>query len=240
MADVTIVCPTHGRAGRVMTFDAFSQEDVVLSVAKSQVEEYRAAYPDARIDPHSDKIVGLPAKKNHIYGKFGAVFYVDDDVMPMVDLAGGGKVEPRLAVELVHRLADQAEQMGTFLFGFNEDNVPMHFQPQKPFALSGPVSGTCQGLLPESGLWWPDDPRFGPAEDIWLAGLNAFRNRSCLRDLRYAVRDVRGTVGGNAALRSSTMMAEMAKKLVESFGDAIVLKDPSQATLYYWRLKVPW
>jgi hypothetical protein len=239
---VQVVCPTHGRADNVMTFEALPIEDVVLSVTESQVDEYRAAYPDATIDPHSDEIQGLLAKKAYLYEKHGNVFFVDDDVLPMVDLTGAGpsRVPQKTALEIVYRLADQAMQMGTYLFGFNEDAVPMHFAPQDPFSLSGPVAGTCQGILEGSGLWWPEVRKFGSADDVWISGLNAYENRTILRDDRYCLRDVRGFAGGLATLRNRQTQAETAEFLRQSFGEAIVLKDPEQATFYYWRLSVPW
>lgn len=240
---VTIVCPSKGRPDDVMTFAAFPIDEVVVVVVKDELEAYKASYPDATFDVLPPTVKGLPATKNWCYEKYGNVFFVDDDVMPMIDLTGGGsqpRVEPKLAAQVTYRLADQAIQMGCYLFGFIDDPVPMHFQPQRPFSLAGPQSGTCEGLLEGSGLWWPDDPKFGPAEDVWIAGLNAYKHRKRLQDLRYAVRDVRGTQGGNANDRSQQMLADMAVTLREAFGEAIVLKDPNDARFYYWRLRVPW
>jgi len=241
---VQIVCPSKGRPDNVMAFDAFPMEDVVVVVVEDELEAYRHNYPDACFDVLPPEVKGLPQTKNWCYAKYGNVFFVDDDVLPMVDRTGAGptRVPQELAAQITYRLADMAMQIdGCYLFGFVDDPVPMHFQPQQPFSLAGPQSGTCEGLLEGSGLWWPDDPKFGPAEDIWIAGLNAYKHRKRLQDLRYAVRDVRGTQGGNANDRNAQVLNEMAQVLREAFGEAIVLKDPAQTKgFYFWSLKVPW
>jgi hypothetical protein len=239
MTEVTIVCPTRGRAGEVSAFRTFGNE-MLLSVSESEVDAYRAAYPDARIDPHSDDLIGLPAKKQMLLEKFGGVFWVDDDALPMIDMTTSQKVDPPVACDLVQRTADTAEQMGAFLFGFNHDEIPMHFQPQRPFQLTGMMGGGKFGVLPGSKLWYPPDPRVGFWEDLWLGALNAYEHRFCFCDLRYTIPTSVGQVGGLSNLRSDRTLWEQADVMVSCFGDAVKLKDKADVTLYPWRLKVPW
>jgi hypothetical protein len=239
MSDVTIVCCTHGRAGQVHAFRAFGEE-LLLSVAESQLPAYRAAYPTARFDPHPDSIVGLPAKKQFLLEKFGSVFWIDDDAAQMIDHTDSTKVEPAKANALVHRLADQAQQMGAHLFGFGSDVVPLHFQPQRPFAVTGMLGGGKFGVLEGSQLWYPDDPEVGIWEDLWLGALNAVHHRFCLVDLRYVLPTFVGQEGGLASLRTDSVLWRQADRMVEMFGDAIKLKAKGDAQLYPWRLSVPW
>jgi hypothetical protein len=88
MADVTIVCPTHGRAGEVTAFKTFGP-DLLLCVAESQLPFYREAYPDGRFDVHPDSVKGLIAKVKWMHAKYGGYFRVDDDASPMIDHSSG-------------------------------------------------------------------------------------------------------------------------------------------------------
>jgi hypothetical protein len=241
MADVQIVCPTHGRAGEVLAFRTFGP-DLLLSVAESQVPAYRAAYPDARIDPHSDEIKGLPAKKQMLAEKFGDVFWVDDDAIEMIDhTLDCAKVEPRKACALVHRLADQCEQMGLFMFGFSLETKPLYYSGHQPFALTGMIGGGKFGILAGSKMFYPDDPALGMWEDLWMSGLNAFHHRALIRDERYAIPTAVGQSGGLANVRTHRSLWQQVEKMQAAFGkQAIVLKDASDVQLYPWRLKIPW
>jgi hypothetical protein len=238
-SEVTIVCPTHGRPGQVHAYKTFGP-DLLLSVADSQVPAYRDAYPDARIDPHPDTIIGLPAKKQMLLDKFGAVFWVDDDAGQMIDHTDSTKVDPAKARDLVQRTADTAAQMGAFLFGFSMEPNPLYYKPHAPFALTGMMGGGKFGVLPGSKLWYPDDPHVGFWEDLWMGALNAFHHRFMLCDLRYCIPTSVGQGGGLANMRTDATLWAQVGKMTSLFGDAIVLKDKQDVQLYPWRLKVLW
>lgn len=239
MADVQIVCPTHNRPGEVRAFETFGP-DLLLSVAESQVPAYRSAYPDAKIDPHPDTLIGLPAKKQMLADKFGAVFWVDDDAGKMIDHENGVKVEPAKARDLVQRTADTAEQMGVFLFGFSMETNPLYYSPQNPFQLTGMMGGGKFGILPGSKLWYPEDPKLGMWEDLWMGAINAYHHRFMFCDLRYAIPTSVGQGGGLANVRTDKTLWEQAARMQEQFGEAIVMKERGDAALYPWRLKVAW
>jgi len=237
-----LVCLTHGRARTMTTHRVFGDE-LVLSVAESQVAEYREAHPDLKIDPHPDDVVGLPAKKNYVVAKFGEVFMLDDDVLAMVDHVEGDRVDdPRRACDLVRRLADMARQMGAVMFGFSGDANPLHYLPHRPFALTGLIDGGKFGVL-DSSIWWPEQPIYGCCEDMWACGLNAYENRYLLKDLRYALvgpTENNDLPGGLAGVRNQKALQQCAEMLVEAFGEAVQLKPQSEAGKYFWRLRVPW
>lgn len=239
--ELTIVCPTHGRAGQVKAFEAFG-EDLLLSVAESQVAEYRAAYPDARIDPHPDTVVGICQKKNWLHKKYGSVFMIDDDAKPMIDLMGvtTHKVDPATAVDVIWRLADQADQMGAKFYGFAEEPNPLHFSPMHPFRVTGPIAGGKVGWHASDDLWWPDEVEFSVAEDVWMSALNAYAHRYCLIDMRYCIPTQVGQLGGLSKFRTDSAIWRAADRLKDAFGDAITIKTKSETALYPWRLKVPW
>jgi hypothetical protein len=217
MADVTIVCPSHGRAGEVTAFKTFGP-DLMLCVSESQAPLYREAYPDVKLDVHPDSVKGLGPKVKWMNAKYGSYFRVDDDAGHMIDhTAGGTKItDGKLAQALVHRLADQAEQMGAFMFGFTELARPVYYSGHQPFKVSGEIEGgNC--------------------------GLNAFHHRFCLIDMRYAIPTTVGQKGGLAAYRTRVKVWEKANVLREAFGDAIALQTKETfEDVYPWNLRVPW
>lgn len=240
MTEPVIVCPTHGRAGEVTAFRTFGP-NLLLCVSESQAPRYREAYPEARLDVHPDSIKGLGPKVKWMIEKYGGYFRVDDDADYMIDhTAGGEKIRDHAkARDLVYRLADQAEQMGLFMYGFTELARPVYYSGHQPFRLTGLIEGGKCGFLPGSRIWWPDNIDF--IDDFWASAINAFHHRACLIDMRYAIPTKVGQKGGLASFRTDKRIWEMADFLKASFGPAVDLSE--RATFddtYPWRLKVPW
>lgn len=235
MPEPTIVCPTFARAGKVKSFGVFREEDMLLVVAEHQLPEYRWAYPSARFDPHPDALDGLPLVRQWLYERFGDVFMVDDDVPAMIDYTGPvtAKVDRMHTVAMVNRLADQAQQMGAYLFGFSEERNPLHYRPHKPFRLTGVVRGRAMGLLAGARFFFPADRSVD--DEMCLCGLNAYFHRFCLVDERYAMPGDEYTVGGLASRRNSNTLRTWVEKLQVMFGDAVTPQPMGDA-----KLKVPW
>lgn len=225
MDDLTIVIPSHGRPGRVDTLKLVP--DGVVCVEESQADAYRQAYPNARIEAHPDSVIGMGAKRQWMYERFGSIFMLDDDMLQMVNLSiqpGQGetsRVSPELIVPLIHRAAENCREAGAYLFGFNEFPNPLVFSPQQPFTLTGMIAGGATGLLAGSGLWF----RTGYLqEDCWIVLLNAYTHRKAWIDLRYSftTRPVGRNPGGLGTQR--TMAAEKAalEMLQRTFGPSVV------------------
>jgi hypothetical protein len=240
MPDVQIVCPSHGRAGEVTAFRTFGP-DLLLCVAQSQLPAYREAYPEGRFDVHPDSVKGLGPKVTWMREKYGDCFFrVDDDADYMIDQMASEKItDPRKARALVYRLADQAEQMGCFLYGFTELARPVYYSGHQPFKLSGLIEGGKIGFLPGSRLWWPDELPW--LEDAWLAALNAHYHRFCLIDMRYCLPTLVGQKGGLAAHRTVKRVFEMGDYLRNAFGSAIeMIPVEKWDGSYPYRLRIPW
>jgi hypothetical protein len=239
MAEPTIVCPTHGRAGDVTSFKTFGPS-LLLCVSESQAPLYREAYPEARLDVHPDSVVGLGPKVKWMLDKYGSMFRVDDDADYFFDHMNSEKItDPKVAKSLVYRLADQAEQMGAFLYGFTELARPVYYSGHQPFKLTGLIEGGKIGFLPGSRLWWPEEHPW--LEDAWLAGLNAYYHRFCLIDQRYCLPTLVGQKGGLAGARTVRRVYEMADSLKASFGEAIELIPAEKWDgSYPYRLRIPW
>lgn len=222
MDDLKIVVPTHGRAGRVDTLGLVPE--AILCVAESQAAAYRAAYPKAAIDVHPDSVVGLAAKRNWMYERYGSMFTMDDDMLKMLDVSRqpGDPVEvPReRVVPVIHRTAENCHELGAYVFGFNQMPNPMRFSPQQPFALTGLVIGGATGLLAGSGLWWHPECL---QDDFWLMLLNAHFHRKVWIDLRYCItmRPLGINPGGQGHQRTVARQQVGMRILQRAFGSAV-------------------
>jgi hypothetical protein len=238
-AEVTIVCPTHGRAGEVTSFATFGP-GLLLCVAESQAPAYRAAYPDARLDVHPDSVKGLGLKVIWMAEKYGSFFRVDDDADRMIDHTQDCKIDDTAkARDLVYRLADQARDMGAFMFGFTELVRPVYYSGHAPFRLTGLIEGGKCGFLEGHSIWWPEHISF--VDDFWASALNAYHHRFCLVDMRYAIPTQVGQLGGLAGHRTTSQIWEKADFLRTAFGEAVELSDRETFDdTYPWRLRLPW
>jgi hypothetical protein len=244
----TIVCPTHGRAGRVKPFSIFG-DDLLLCVQEGeQAELYRDAYPDADLLIHPE-MIGVNAKRQWLYEQLGDCFMIDDDVEQLLDhTVPPGKpskvTDPQRARDIVQRTADHAEAIGSYLFGFAQNPSPMVFKPQEPFRLKGLITGAALGIRAGSKLWFPKD--LHGSGDLWISALNAYHHRFLLIDQRYVFPNV-GTfqnTGGLASVRTTANLERNLERLKESFGDAIYARAPKggygKASAWAVNLKVPW
>lgn len=235
-----IVCPTHGRAGAVTTFQVLSEEYLMLVVAESQVASYKAAHPKAIICKHPDSIVGLSAKRQWIYEELGekssgGVFMMDDDLDYMGDqmpIPGAGITRARVCRrddervrDVIWRAADMAHDIGAYFYGFNQYPDPATFIAQNPIRLSGYIGGHAMGIRPGSKLWWPKEGMHG-SEDMWISALNAYEHRMAFIDMRYCFPQL-GTLvskGGLAEVRTLQNLERNYETLVKAFGPQVIQK----------------
>lgn len=236
---VKIICPTHGRAGMVLTHKAI--EGLSLCVAESQEPLYREAYPDLELIVHPDDVVGLAPKREWIAEQFPDVFMVDDDIDKVLDLSvPPGKpstIPPADVPALIERAADMAEEIGAYLYCFDSWCNPMTYAPQKPFSLSGFAPGHAFGLRAGHDLYWKNIM----GEDWWISALNAYKHRVRFADLRYgfAQKETFTRTGGRAAERTIDRERESFEVLREHFGKAIVHKKGATQHQHQPRLSLP-
>jgi hypothetical protein len=188
---VEVVCPTHGRAGKVKAFDVFGRQ--------------------------LQRSVGQRA----------------------------GISDQQTAWDLIQRSCDIAEDVGAFLFGFNQWPDPATFHPQRPFRMTGYVGGHAMGIRRGSKLWFPLEGMHG-SEDMWVSALNAYHHRRVFVDMRYHLGQG-GTfknVGGLAGQRTMADFRTNFEVLRETFGGAIAQKKATgRAKLsheYQIELRIPW
>jgi hypothetical protein len=247
MSEPMILCPTHGRAGRVKTFDVIP--DLPLCVAKSQKPLYEEHYPDAEYIVHPDDVIGISPKRQWCMDKFGDVFMVDDDIASFQDMTvGQGEsmkvTNPQKVRDCVTRAFDTAEQMGAYLIGFSPYAEPTLYRPQLPFKMTGFISGHAIGFRKGSKLWFPDTTALA-TDDLYISAMNAFHHRFVFQDLRYSFvnLDTWSNPGGMAMTRTMARLKANAENMVAMFGDSVHLKKSGRYELTHelqLTLKVPW
>jgi hypothetical protein len=247
MTEPFIVCPTHGRAGEVLTLRVIP--DLPLCVAESQLPLYRAAYPDQEYIVHPDTVVGISPKRQWLMDRYGDVFMIDDDIIGLHDMTvpqgeRSRVTDPQKVRDVVIRAFDQAAQMGAYLVGFSPYAEPTLFRPHLPFKLVGFISGHSIGFRRGSKLWFPDTTALA-TDDLYISAMNAFHHRFMLQDLRYSFvnKDTWERVGGMATTRTMVKLERNAEWMKELFGDAVDLKRAGRYELTHelqLTLKVPW
>lgn len=226
---------THGRAGRVLTLKWLP--GAALCVSKSQEPLYREYYPDNEYIVHPDEVVGLLPKRNWLYEKVGSHFSLADDVKLMQGVfQPAGVKTPRatgeLAEALIDRLAEEAAELGVYLFCFSSVGNPLAYSPFAPFRLTGLVYGQAFGILGGSKLFWSESVRV--AGDYWISLLNAYHHRMVLVDNRWAMTtaDMFAGRGPISNIRSEATEAADNELFRRTFGEETVKqKMPSKSPL---------
>jgi hypothetical protein len=243
-----IICPTHGRAGRVYVLEVLP--DIPLCVAESQAPAYAAAHPDSELVVHPDSVVGIAPKRQWLVDRYENVMMFDDDVTTIVDMqvpAGEQQKirDPQKIRDIVHRLFSMGEAMGAHVVGLSTYADPVLYRPQKPFSLRHMVSGHCLGIRRDDRLRFPDLANL-LTDDLWISAMSAYYHRVLLTDNRYGtgVAKTWHETGGMATHRTWSRVVDNERFLTELFGEAIRRRQESARSSLsieiQLTLKVPW
>jgi len=247
---IPVVVPSHGRPNQVHAVTCVSPERLTICVPASQEAAYKESYRDIKVLAHPDTVRGLSAKRQWILEEFGSVVMIDDDIAHFgsLEFRPGERqwvLSPDEGAMLIDRLADEAAELGVFLFGINESADPRFFWESDPYRMTGWVNGGFMGILEGSKLAF--NSKIVACDDYWVSALNAHYHRKVLVDRRYCMLEGKGggtttRVGGQAALRSAETEAEDNRILREFFGDAIGGKAGAGPALHdnQRSLRIPW
>ena len=227
MDKIAIVCPSRRRP-KVLTDIA----GMILCVDKKEKDEY-AAHNDREIINH-DGLGNLSAIRQFLYHKFGNIFMVDDDIVTVEALyqTAGAILDPETIKRIIQKAHSRAAEIGAYLFGFNNDPSPTHYNQHKPFVLNSYINGCAIGLRKGSGLYF--DERTTACESHWINLLNAYHHRFCFIDKRFHFRQKTDSTfklpGGQTGKR--TLETEKADTifLKKMFGDSVKLKTERNQT----------
>lgn len=228
--EVTIVIPSYKRADRVTTTAIVP--GAVICVPKSQEADYTRHNRNVEIVSHPDDVIGLAAKRNWIYHKFGDVMMLDDDLTRFSRLyleANSlriSRVTPAETVAIIQQTARMAKELGAYVFGFSSVADARNFKPQKPFRLTGYCNGSSFGLLKGSKVFFHKETV--AVEDYFASLVNAYYHRYAFFDLRFGFVQQRTfkNLGGQAEFRSTKSEESDFKFLRRMFGDVVQQRPP--------------
>lgn len=223
MEEVKIVIPSHKRHDRVTSKDLVLNP--ILCVAKSQEGQYREYNPGVEIVTHPDDVIGLYAKRQWCYDYFGDLWMVDDDVITFKKVYDEeyATLSPEYITRVLKNIYQLAVDLNVYLFGISKNPRPKQYTSQKPILLSGVISGACYGLRKSPNLYYSKE--LTVMEDYWISLLNAYHNRMCLIDTRFAFiqKDTFKNKGGLAEFRNQEVARDY-KLMKKYFGDTLRLK----------------
>lgn len=186
-----IAIPSHKRAATITTHKLLN--NFVVCVPESQAADYLAVTP--HVVTHPDSIVGLTPKLNWMLEHLTddeALVLLDDDLQYLCrcfttpEESAVRKVTDPAAVEaIIRQTLDIAAGVGAFYFGWeSSESTIRYYSGLQPFKLTGFINGCAMGFRAGHGLKF--DERIVAKNDYDIACANAYRNRICLRDTRYA------------------------------------------------------
>jgi hypothetical protein len=223
-----IVCPSRKRAKIFKT----NITDMVVLVDKQEEQEYKDAL-DFEVITH-DSLPSLSEIRQYAYELFGDVFFVDDDIVSVERLytTESQQLNPDQVRDLIYRTQSQAEEIGAFLYGFNNDPVPAHYNEFKPFMMNGYINGCAMGINKGGHLYF--DKRTVACESHWINCLNAYYNRFCFIDKRFHFRQLADSTftlqGGQTGRRTLETEKQDTLFLRKMFGNSIEVKKEQNKT----------
>ena len=226
-----IIVPSFRRAKLMTTHRLLPDGEFYVSVPESDVPEYRNLFAEDRLIVHPDSVIGLPPKYNWLSAEFQNkekvdCFYMDDDLTSVNRVwpqkSSNVKLSPRELVDAICNCCNMAEDVGAFLYGFNERASPLMFSDRDPFSFRGMVCSRSMGLRYGHGLIIDERLHVRGEYDISL--LNAFRYRIVAKDMRFSfVNDQEMRTGGLAHYRNAERMRSSYELLRQKYGNAVCL-----------------
>lgn len=227
--EIKIIIPSHKRHDRVLSKNLVLNP--ILCVSESQAPLYKEHNPGFEIVEHPDSVIGLYAKRQWCYDYFGDLWMMDDDVVDIKKVYDDTyDLTPTQRTKIFRNIYELACDLDVYLFGINKNPRPRHYSSHKPIRLSGAISGGCYGLRKSPNLYY--NKNLTVMEYFWISLLNAFYNRKCLIDTRFAFiqKDTFKNKGGIAEFRNQNVEERDYNELKRLFGDSIELKRDREAS----------
>lgn len=227
--EIKIICPSHRREKEVLT----KISGMILIVDQSEYEKYKEFNPDLEILTHKG-LNGLSEIRQFTYDKFGDVFMVDDDIVSVEKLyqTSGTILTPVEIKTIIQKAYEVSKSINSFLFGFNNNPSPTHYNQHKPFMLNSYINGCAFGLIKNEHLYF--DKKTVACESHWINLLNAYHNRFCFIDKRFHFRQKKNSTftapGGQSAKRTLESENRDTIFLKKKFGDSVKLKKARNKT----------
>lgn len=236
MEKIKIIIPSHKRHDRVTSKTLV--ENPILCVAKDQEPLYREHNPGVEIVTHPNDLIGLARKRQWCYEYFKDLWMMDDDVIEIKKVYDEDyDLDSQTVTRALQNIYELAKDLNIFLFGISKNPRPNQYSSHSPIALTGIISGGVCGIRDpkKSNLRFNADLL---NNDFWISFLNAYVNRKCLIDKRFAFiqKDTFANPGGLAEFRTKDAMENDYHEMKKYFGDSVYLKKDRKSA----KSKVKW
>lgn len=228
MNNIPVVCPSKGRPNNVKTLQFFP--DLILVVPHSEVEAYKANYPDTEVIGTPKHIRGITPTRQWIIEQWDDVFMIDDDVeavwrnftMPNEPYIIDDVVTIR---EILQTTAGIAKDIGAKVYSFGKIKNPLEYNSFKPLDHVGYMNASFCGFIAGHGLSY--DLSMSEGEDHYISCLNIYKHRYSLIDNRYMFRTLGNfnAIGGCNDYRTRESMIKNTLYLRKKFGEVIKFKE---------------
>lgn len=223
-SDIKFLIISRGRSKSITSHLLFPFATLV--VPESEVNDYeKCGLP---IAPCPDNIKGLSLLRNWCLKNFNEhiVVMIDDDISSCVrvDQVTYKKIDdPDYILQVLVNTAQNAFDIGTIVFGFEQSADVRHYSPDTPFSLSGWVGGII-GVIGKDFSFI--DNMFKVDIDFCLEAL--LHKRVIWKENRIAFVQKRDrNCGGNSIFRTKELVEIEKQKLKNKWGGYIKFKSTS-------------
>lgn len=227
MDKIKIVIPSHKRANVMTTHKLVN--DPIICVEQRQVDEYKRFNPGYEIVAHPNSVVGMAAKRQWMYHHFKDLWMLDDDTTKFLRTyveTNDYEIPKDVISKVLQDIYQLALDLNIYLFGITKNPRPIQYNAHEPIDLTGIICGGCFGIRDpkKSKLYFSQD--LYCYNDFFVSLLNAYHNRMCLIDRRFAFVSTTGfkAKGGNAEFRKADVREQDYKMMKRMFGEAVDIK----------------
>lgn len=232
MSEWSVCVPSFKRAGMVSTDRVVRGAWIV--VPESQEDEYleKGEFRNgARLMVCPDEVDGsIVRKRNWILDMFpGWLVMMDDDISAIGGIEGGKAWD--LGLDEVDQLMadgfEMCEDLGTVMWGLNQQVDPKFYREYTPFCFLSPILGPFQGFV---GMDLRNDDVFTSKEDydLWIRVVRKYGVTLRFNKFHYRC-DHLNQSGGLVSMRRMEEEKRQAEVLVKRFGSDVVQFDFSRS-----------
>lgn len=230
----TVAVPTYKRAGMVSTDWVVRGCKIVCP--ESQAEEYREREEcrnGAEVYPCPDEVDGNVARKrNWILDEFpGRVLLLDDDLRYLGRFYQGEVTTLDLDAvdEFLENGFRMAEELGTVMWGVNQQADPKFYREYTPFCFLSPILGPFQGFC-DTPLRYDEDLWLKEDYDMWLQTVHRYHRTLRFNQYHYMANHL-DQPGGCVSHRTMAEERRQVERLQKKWGKDVVRIRHDQGTI---------
>ena len=215
-----LIVPSKGRSDTIGKHTLALMPWATVLVDEDEAEDYEGVVPAGQLMTHPG-ITPIVKILNWVLDTVvdDVVVIADDDITALIALPGWRVRryrDPDVARGVLEGTAQCAMDAGAGLFGFNQNDFQLYFDPQEPFRLARWI-GSVIGFVGDHGLRYDENCSLHEDADLALQAL--MRQRIVWCDNRWRFTNLRFTnAGGNTGHRTKAREEAEREYLKEKWG----------------------